>query len=479
MALKNNNYKMRIFLMIMVFTWIVAFALFGIFYYREKEFKAENLDSKLQIYNVLLLQSLDEGVEPAKAYIDRVVREDSLRITVLDTDGIVIYDTQGIAPGTDHSNRNEIAETMTGGTGFTLNRMSTSDGRRYFYSAMKGDRYIVRTSIPYDLNVIRALQGETIYLWTVIVISLVLSVIAFFASRRLGLNIDRLRAFAVKAEKGEHLDPSSCSFSNDELGEISSHIINIYNAWQRATKDKDEFYRNLLSQEQEKTRIKHQLTNNINHEIKTPVHAIQGCLETVMLNSDKMDKEQILSFVDKSYEQVKRLCALLNDISIITRMSEASCQIPKTTMDIVPVINEIADEVSLLPQGKQMRLNIDIPSSMEITANKGLIESIFRNLINNSLSYSGGRDIFIRLVAEDDKSYTISVADNGVGIAEEHFSRIFERFYRIDEGRSRKMGGTGLGLSIVKNAVMFHGGEINVHTRNGGGVEFVFTLKKK
>ncbi len=466
-------------MLIMIFTWIVAFALFGIFYYREKEFKAENLNSRLQIYNAILNHSLEEGgVDSAKEYINKIMKNETIRFTVFDSAGIVVFDTKGVLPGTDHSDRKEIVETISNGSGFTLNRISVIDNQNYFYSAMKGDKYIVRTSIPHDLTVIKALKGESVYLWTILAISAVLSIIAFFASRQLGANIDKLRTFAIKAENGEHLETSSYDFSNDELGEISNHIINIYNAGQRAAKERDEYYKNLIQQEQEKTRIKHQLTNNINHEIKTPVHAVQGCLETIMLNRDRLTKEQILDFADKSYVQIKRLCALLNDISMITRISAASNQIQKSPMDIVSILNEIKDEMSLLPQEKQMRLNIDVPSTMKIIANKGLVESIFRNLVNNSLAYSGGRDIFISLISETADNYMLSVADNGVGIDEIHFERIFERFYRIDEGRSRKMGGTGLGLSIVKNAVMFHGGDINVRTRNGGGIEFIFTLNK-
>lgn len=480
MALKKSiNYKTRIFLLIMVFTWIVAFVLFGIFYFREKEFKAESMDARLQIYNALLLNTLDDGLDQAMAQIDLMVNEDSLRVTVMDTDGIVIFDTHGIKPGTEHGNRREIKEAMTVGSGFTLSRTSTSDNRQYFYSAMKDGEYIVRTSIPYDLDVIQALKGESVYLWIVIIISIVLSVIAYFASRQLGANVDKLRDFAIRAEAGEHVESSSYDFLNDELGEISSHIINIYNAGQRAAKDRDEYYRNLLEQEKEKIRIKHQLTNNINHEIKTPVHAIQGCLETVMINRDKLSKEQIVDFVEKGLEQVKRLCNLLNDISIITRISDGPLQIQKSMMDIVPVLNDMRDEISIMPQAKQMRLNLQVPSSVKIVANKGLIESIFRNLIQNSLAYSGGRDIFISLLRQDDECYEFSVSDNGIGIDKKHYDKIFERFYRVDDGRSRKMGGTGLGLSIVKNAVICHGGEIRVRTRYGGGLEFVFTLKKK
>ena len=104
---------------------------------------------------------------------------------------------------------------------------------------------------------------------------------------------------------------------------------------------------------------------------------------------------------------------------------------------------------------------------------------MFRNLADNAAAYSGGRDIFIRLVEDTPEECTILFADNGIGIGEEHLPHIFERFYRIDKGRSRKQGGTGLGLAIVKNAVAIHGGTITARNRDRGGLEFVFTLKKQ
>ena len=108
-----------------------------------------------------------------------------------------------------------------------------------------------------------------------------------------------------------------------------------------------------------------------------------------------------------------------------------------------------------------------------------LLASIFRNLADNAAAYSGGRDIFIRLLSDTPEECTVSFADNGIGIGEEHLPHIFERFYRIDKGRSRKLGGTGLGLAIVKNAVAIHGGTITARNRDRGGLEFVFTLKKQ
>ena len=125
-----------------------------------------------------------------------------------------------------------------------------------------------------------------------------------------------------------------------------------------------------------------------------------------------------------------------------------------------------------------MRINFDLPRSLIVQGNKGLIEAIFRNLVNNALNYSGGRDIFLKLIEETDTHYRFKFWDNGIGVAEEHLQRLFERFYRVDVGRSRKLGGTGLGLSIVKNAVLFHQGEISVKNRHNDGLEFDFTLHK-
>ncbi|MCI5980672.1 MAG: ATP-binding protein, partial [Muribaculaceae bacterium] len=113
-----------------------------------------------------------------------------------------------------------------------------------------------------------------------------------------------------------------------------------------------------------------------------------------------------------------------------------------------------------------------------INGNHALVESIFRNLMVNAFNYSAGRDVTVKLVEETSDYYRFIFNDNGVGVAPDHLPRLFERFYRVDKGRSRSMGGTGLGLSIVKNAVLFHHGHIEVRNRKLGGLEFEFTLHK-
>ncbi|MCM1518264.1 MAG: ATP-binding protein [Pseudoflavonifractor sp.] len=316
------------------------------------------------------------------------------------------------------------------------------------------------------------------FMLVVTCIGIVLSVLSVYVSRRLGRNIDRLRVFVAKIERGETVDLDKYGFASDELGEISTHIVSLYNKERDAIAERDRYYRSMIEEEKEKTRVKHRLTNNINHEIKTPVHAVQGCLETIVMNADVMTKEQIVGFVEKSRTQMQRLCSLLNDVSTITRIADGAEHFKREDVDLADVVTQACDEVEMLPAETRLTVSLDIPASMPMIGNRGLLDSIFHNLISNAVAYSGGATILVRLLADDGERYRMSFADDGNGIDEAHLDHIFERFYRVDEGRSRKIGGTGLGLSIVKNAVMFHGGDITVGNRDGGGLEFIFSLCK-
>ena len=211
--------------------------------------------------------------------------------------------------------------------------------------------------------------------------------------------------------------------------------------------------RNALFEENEKLRIKHQLTSNINHELKTPVHAIRGCFETLLEN--ELPQETVKHLLDAGYNNVMRLSNLLEDVSLITRITDDKSSLEVETVDVNEVVSKILKDVEQCILDNMMRIHCDIPKTVVVEGNNCLIDAIFRNLINNALSYSGGRDIFIAMIQEDDNAYTFDVYDNGSGVEEKHLGRIFERFYRIDEGRSRKAGGTGLGLSIVRRVRLY------------------------
>lgn len=314
-----------------------------------------------------------------------------------------------------------------------------------------------------------------IIFYLIIGVATTATVIALVLAIRLNRNIISLQRVADAMESGTSI--KTPKFANDELGDLSRHIIDLYSRLQQAAIDVKREHNLALHEQQEKLRIKRQLTNNINHELKTPVAAIQGYLETIISNSD-MSTEERESFIAKCYTHSQRLTQLLHDVSTITRLEDGSSRIECESIDLRAIIDEIASDVALLPDDKRMRVNIDLASTMMVKGNSTLLMSIFKNLTDNAIAYSGGRDIFIRLIAQSDEEYTITFSDNGIGIDEEHIVHIFERFYRIDKGRSRKLGGTGLGLSIVKNAVLFHGGDISVRNRPQGGLEFKLTLPR-
>ncbi len=310
----------------------------------------------------------------------------------------------------------------------------------------------------------------------IIAIAGVSIVIALMLAMRMSRNISSLDRAVSAMENGADIE-SMPQFANDELGDIARHIIDLYSRLREANNEVKLEHDKAMHEHQEKLRIKRQLTNNINHELKTPVAAIQGYLET-MTTSKEMNAEERDAFIAKCYAHCQRLTQLLNDVSTITRLEDGSSRIEREKVDLRGIIDEITSEVALLPDDKRMRINIDLPSPMLVLGNSTLLMSIFKNLTDNAIAYSGGRDIFIKCTAEDSKMYTIKFYDNGIGVDSDHINHIFERFYRIDKGRSRKLGGTGLGLSIVKNAVLFHGGDISVTNRKVGGLEFTFTLPK-
>lgn len=474
------SYQNKLFLLIVTFALVLVCCFITFQYRREKTFKAEMLNSQLQIFNMQLLDALAVGASPRDFFKEHSNYLEGLRVTVLDASGNVRFDSGNDNPEAmpNHSGRHEIAHALQNGTGFTIRRLSESTNTAYFYSAMYDGRdTVVRSALPYSLTLSDILSADRHFLWFMLGVTLLLCAIGYLVTRTLGLNMARLRSFSEAIDRGENvIDPPT--FPNDELGEISKHLVGLYLRLRQANADIEREHAAALHEQQEKIRIKRQLTNNINHELKTPVSSIKGYLETIIATPD-MDETVRNAFITKSYAQTERLQQLISDISTITRLDEASEKIECCDVVLNRIIDEIAAEMPLKSKELQMRIKCNFGHDLHIEGNADMLASIFRNLTDNAVSYSGGRDIFITLLAENDDNYLFSFADNGIGVEEKHLPHLFERFYRVDKGRSRKMGGTGLGLSIVKNAVIFHGGTIEVRNRPEGGLEFLFSLAKK
>jgi len=226
-------------------------------------------------------------------------------------------------------------------------------------------------------------------------------------------------------------------------------------------------------------RFKQEMTSNISHELKTPVAAVQGFLETI-INNPNLDKDKIVYFIEKSYSQIKRLSELIGDISIVNKLDEAKDLFKIETLNINSLVKEIIYDFEIKMKENHTDCKVKFDNVKEIRGNIFLMDAIFRNLIDNALKY-GGKFIDIHITCSDfdENYYYFSVRDTGGGVPEEDLGRIFERFYRVDKGRSRSQGGTGLGLAIVKNAVEFHHGKIFVKSQLGKGVEFTFSISRK
>ena len=421
------SYHKRLFLVIIVFLWSVVFCFIGFQYLREQQYKSDFLSAQLQLYNRHLLEIVEEG-QPYEEYIMTHNKPfDELRVTIITLSGAVIYDNILLIDSLDnHRERPEVVQALKNGSGYHIGRQSASDGREYFYSATKGERVVVRTAIPYSSSLDELLKADWNFLIVMITISVVMSVVAFFITRKLGKNIERIKHYEA---------------------------------------------------EQEKDLLKRQLTNNINHELKTPVASIQVCLET-LLSGISLTDEKRQELIERCYTNNERLRRLLNDVSLITRMEDGSALISKERIVVNDIIKEVADELEIMPKEERLNLHTDFDEQVVMEGNISLIGSIFRNLTENAIAYSEGRNIYISLLENNDEECRISFEDDGKGVQEEQLPRLFERFYRVDKGRSRQKGGTGLGLAIVKHAVQFHGGMIKVSNRPDGGLRFEFSLKK-
>ena len=230
-------------------------------------------------------------------------------------------------------------------------------------------------------------------------------------------------------------------------------------------------------QTEKESRIRRELTQNISHELKTPVASILGYTDTI-LDNPQMDGQTRQEFIERTHAQAQRLTALLQDLSTLNRMDYATDVLSMERVEISVMMADIVEETALAVASKRMQLKNCLPQDVSIDGNWSLVYSIFRNLVDNAINYAGEGPTMELSAVDKGNCWAFTFKDNGVGIAEKHLPHIFERFYRVDKGRSRSMGGTGLGLAIVKNAVLLHGGQITVSNISSGGLQFDFTLKK-
>jgi len=564
-------------------TFLIFVVLVSIYEYnREKEFRIGLLSDQIESYNRLVIEVINKnGLNDSllNSLISSLNVKD-LRVSVIDYSGNVVFDNEA-ENLQNHLDRPEIKDALTTGNGVSVRRKSETTGKTFFYAATRFENYIVRCSRPYDNQLNQMLKADYSFLIFIIVLMFIMLMFIYSITHKMGKTVKQLRDFAENADKNLSIDTEQ-EFPQNELGEISNHIVSLFKRIS-ATRDdlvfereklithlqtareglavfnqdrkeiiannvfiqyinlisdvpvqsakgifelpefkdlnvylnKNQQIKNLLGHMQkyslqveksgriffvqciifqdrtfevsineithseEETRLKRQLTQNIAHELKTPISSIQGYMETIISNPD-LPQEKQKKFIERTYLQSKRLSDLLRDISTLTRMDEAPKLVEKEEVNINELVTQIMAEVDNEAKQKNIILKKDISSDIKVYGNPSLLYSIFRNLIDNAISYAGENiEIGVNCFLNDNERCYFNVYDTGEGISEEHLNRIFERFYRVDKGRTRKLGGTGLGLAIVKNAVQLHGGSISAKNRQGGGLELVFSLMKQ
>lgn len=378
----------------------------------EKNYKKSIISSRLEGYSDIVSKADDYGAVMG-------LLPENIRVTVLHKDGRVVFDSYEDSDSLDnHLSRPEILACIGGGQACSIRKSDTA-GKEYLYFAKNYDGLLIRTALPFELGERRFLHPDWIIIITLCLLLLATLLSVMLISKR----------FGDKAEKA---------------------------AAERLQRQKQE------------------MTNNIAHELRTPVSSIRGYLETLSLNPE-LDSEKRRLFTERALGQSVRLSELIRDISLITKIEEAPALLGKEYLGLRKIADEVFDEFSSDILVKGDTLENAIPEQASLRANATLLYAIFRNLVENSLRYGGeGITLHLECSSRPDGKTDFLYYDTGKGVDKQYLDRIFERFYRIPSENTGE--GSGLGLSIVRNAVAFHGGEIKALNREEGGLEFRFTI---
>jgi two-component system phosphate regulon sensor histidine kinase PhoR len=217
---------------------------------------------------------------------------------------------------------------------------------------------------------------------------------------------------------------------------------------------------------------------NVSHELKTPIFNIQGYVAT-LIDGGIYDSKINIEYLKRADKSVDRMINIIDDLETISQLETGTLSLDLERFNIVEMINDICKQIEIQAQKKNITLKvISQKDIVKVFADRFRIRQVFSNLLSNSIKYGKQNGETSITINSDKEKVTITISDNGIGIEEKHLPRIFERFYRVDKGRSREQGGTGLGLSIVKHIIEAHNQTITVGSKENQGTTFVFTLPR-
>jgi len=442
-----------------------------------------NLRTETNVIAALMQESASRGVSrsDAKRDLSAFAAASQMRITLVDSDGVVVYDSSvpdSLLPTLEnHADRPEIIEASHAGTGANV-RSSKSIRHDLVYVARKvalaggstgafPKLQYVRLSV--ELTEVNRIMYEIrfkIVIASIIILAMVM-IVSQLVSRRLTKPLIEI-AEMVNEIKAGNLDQKLPVRSRDEIGRLAG-LINEMTDKLKAD----------IEQLKKLERVRTEFLGNVSHELRTPIFSLKGFLET-LLEGAIDDPAVNKTFIEKAYHHANRLDILLSDLIEISRIESGEMKMSFRYFDCVSILRNLSADFSDSAAKKKQRLVVEAPTDTEVLVlgDKERLRQALGNIVDNAIKYSAEGATTTVSLKESDHSVTLSISDTGSGIEEVHLPRIFERFYRVDKTRSRDVGGTGLGLAIAKHIVEAHGTKIAVSSQVGKGSTFSFELKK-
>lgn len=366
--------------------------------------------------------------------------DESTRVTRIDADGSVLYDSRRDADTLDnHSGREEVKEALKNGEGEDVRRSVTVEKDLYYYAMLLDDGSVLRVSREVDSLASTALAMLPVIGGLAVLIIVFAMLLAKWQTSRLIKPINELDL--------EH------PLDNDVYTELSPLLT----AMDRQNKEKEAV-----------SNMRKEFSANVSHELKTPLTSISGYAE--IMKNGMVRPADIPVFSERIYKEARRLITLVEDIIKLSKLDEESVELEKQEVDLYDLTREIISR--LAPQASQKNVRMELTGEpVKYTGIRQILDEMVYNVCENAIKYNndGGKvTVWVGNTLEGPK---ISVADTGIGIPAEHHERIFERFYRVDKSHSKERGGTGLGLSIVKHGALLHGAKVSVESAPGKGTK--------
>jgi len=441
---------------------------------------ASDLASHVQLVSELVQRGhvKVDSLSGSHAELRDLARLLGLRLTLIRKDGSVLADSDvprdSIPSLENHATRPEVLRSRNGGMG-TDRRLSVSVNEEFLYAARRVispeagslDSGFVRGAL--SVSEIERLdnQVQTI-IWLIGLLTVALITIASFnLSKRITQPILAIAATAKAIKEGDVHQRATVA-REDEIGDLA-----------RAINDMAEKLGSDIARLRKLERIRSEFLANVSHELRTPIFSIQGFIET--LQDGAIDDPSVnRDFLEKAHRHASRLNALLNDLIEISRIESGEMKMSFRYFSIAEFLRQMVEEIRPAADRKGIRISFveSLGNEERVFGDRDRLRQVMVNLLDNAVKYTDPGGSVTCSAEIDGPRCAVHISDTGQGIASEHHSRIFERFYRVDKDRSRDVGGTGLGLAIVKHIVEAHGGTISVSSTVGKGSVFTFTLKR-